>query len=495
MTAPGAPSPARTGRPVTGPDRTPVSGARLLFVTPEPPSATGGGLAMRAGSVLGALAGAGWEVHVLVVPVHGDRPDDGGPLVTRFAAAYDVLDLDGLAPGSRRQAALDVLGDPALRLALTATSPRPAPCRQLGGAVVRAVTDRALGMGREAGRSFDAVHVLRLYLAPVLDALLARPGRPQITLDVDEDDATVARQLHALGRAGARGGLVLADLPDPGEDAGDAPAYERLQRWYLPRVDRVAVASADEAGRLEVRSGLAPGTIVVVPNEVPAGAGTPGPEAQGTADVPAEPGSPGTGTGTSTGTGTTDLLLVGNFSWPPNADAAVVLCERVRPALADALGRPVTVALVGKDPPPEVRRLGGTAGVTVTGFVDDVGPYYAAAGVAAVPMRAGGGSRIKILEAMDRGVPVVTTEAGAAGLDAGSTPPPVVVARSVEAFVDGCRLVLDDAAWRARTVRAARLWVQGHHGPPAVATAMGALLGSPGRRLPRPAGRRGSDDG
>ena len=473
---------------MTGPDRTAVSGSRLLFVTPEPPSATGGGLAMRAGSVLGALAGAGWEVHVLVVPVHGDRPGGGGPLVTRFAAAYDVLDLDALAPESRRQAALDVLGDPALRLALTATSPRPAPCRQLGGAVVRAVTDRALGMGREAGVSFDAVHVLRLYLAPVLDALLARPDRPQITLDVDEDDASVAGQLHALGRAGARGGLVPADLPDPGEDAGDAPAYapayERLQRWYLPRVDRVAVASADEAGRLEARSGLATGTIVVVPNEVPA-TGT----STGT--------STGTGTGTGTGTApvTTDLLLVGNFSWPPNADAAVVLCDAVRPALADALGRPVTVALVGKDPPPEVRRLGGTAGVTVTGFVGDVGPYYAAAGVAAVPMRAGGGSRIKILEAMDRGVPVVTTEAGAAGLDAGSTPPPVVVARSVEAFVDGCRLVLDDAAWRARTVRAARRWVRDHHGPPAVATAMGALVGAPGRRPPRPAARRGSDDG
>ena len=479
---------------MTGPDRTPVSGSRLLFVTPEPPSATGGGLAMRAGSVLGALAGAGWEVHVLVVPVHGDRPGDGGPLVTRFAAAYDLLDLDALAPESRRQAALDVLGDPALRLALTATSPRPAPCRQLGGAVVRAVTDRALGMGREAGVSFDAVHVLRLYLAPVLDALLARPDRPQITLDVDEDDATVSRQLHALGRAGARGGLVPADLTDPGEDAAYAPAYERLQRWYLPRVDRVAVASADEAGRLEARAGLATGTIVVVPNEVPATA-----TATGTGTGTGTGTAPVTGTATAPAPVTTDLLLVGNFSWPPNADAAVVLCDAVRPALADALGRPVTVALVGKDPPPEVRRLGRTEGVTVTGFVGDVGPYYAAAGVAAVPMRAGGGSRIKILEAMDRGVPVVTTEAGAAGLDAGldagSTPPPIVVARSVEAFVDGCRLVLDDAAWRARTVRAARRRVRDHHGPPAVATAMGALVGAPGRRPPRPAARRGSDDG
>ena len=465
-----------------------MTAPHLLFLTPEPPSATGGGLAMRAGSTLRALAGAGWDVHVLVVPVHGERSDDGGPTVARFAASYRVLDLDGLAPGDRRQAALDVLGDPDLRRALTATSPRPEPCRRLGAGAVRAVTDLARGAAPAAGSPFDAVHVLRLYLAPLLDSLLARPDRPAITLDVDEDDATVVRQLDALALVGGEDDLAFPDQPaagsegdgdrgDGGEDAGatgDAPAYERLQRWYLPRVDRVAVASTVEARRLEERCGLTPGSIVVVPNEVPARSGPPAMSASGPDGQAARPGAPGPDASGA------DLLLVGNFSWPPNADAAAVLCDRIRPALAGALGRPVTVALVGKDPPPAVRQLGTAAGVSVTGLVDDVGPYYAAAGVAAVPMRAGGGSRIKLLEAMDRGVPVVTTTAGAAGLD-DTAEPPVAVAGSVPAFVDACRQALEDPSWRDRTVRHARRWVHDHHGPAAVAAAMDRLVVSPAR--------------
>jgi hypothetical protein len=438
---------------------------------------------MRAGSTLRALAGGGWDVHVVVVPVHGERSHDGGTTVARSAASYRVLDLDGLAPGDRRQAVLDVLGDPDLRLAMTATSPRPEPCRRLGAGAVRAVTDLALGAGPEAGGPFEAVHVLRLYLAPLVDVLLARPDHPPITLDVDEDDATVVRQLDALACRGGGDDLALPDRPGPdgrGPDGGgggadtddgaddgagtaeDAPAYERLQRWYLPRVDRVAVASAVEAQRLDERCGLAPGSMVAVPNEVPARSGPPAAAAPSPDPTAA------------------DLLLVGNFSWPPNADAAAVLCDRVRPALAGALGRPVTVALVGKDPPEAVRRLGRAPGVTVTGLVDDVGPYYAAAGVAAVPMRAGGGSRIKLLEAMDRGVPVVTTTAGAAGLD-GADGPPVAVADSVPAFVDACRRALSDPSWRDRTVGHAGRWVHDHHGPAAVAAAMDQLVASPAR--------------
>ncbi len=462
-----------------------MTAPRLLFLTPEPPSATGGGLAMRSGSTLRALAGAGWDVHVLVVPVHGERSGDGGSTVARFAAAYGTLDLDRLAPGSTRQAALDTLGDPDLRRSLGATSPRPGPCRRLGAGAVRAVTDLALGAPPAVGDRFDALHVLRLYLAPVLDALLARPDRPVITVDVDEDDATVARELDAL--AGGGGDLTLPGHQDlgagPGDavgagDAGeadvggDAPAYERLQRWYLPRVDRVAVASAGEARRLEERCGLPSGSIVVVPNEVPLRCSSPGTEAPGPGGHPA--------VGCGPAPVVTDLLLVGNFSWPPNADAAMVLCDRVRPALADTLGRPATVALVGKDPPPAVLRLGGTAGVRVTGYVDDVGPYYAAAGVAAVPMRAGGGSRIKLLEAMDLGVPVVTTDAGAAGLDAISQPP-VEVVGSVAGFAGACRTALVDPAWRDRRIRDARRWVHDHHGPVPVAGAMNQLVAPPER--------------
>src|SRR5213075_3095503 len=72
--------------------------------------------------------------------------------------------------------------------------------------------------------------------------------------------------------------------------------------------------------------------------------------------------------------------------------------------------------IVGRDPTPEVKRLGDLPGIEVTGTVDDVRPYYYDALMAVIPLRVGGGSRLKILEAMAASVPVVSTRLGAEGL-------------------------------------------------------------------------------
>ena len=71
---------------------------------------------------------------------------------------------------------------------------------------------------------------------------------------------------------------------------------------------------------------------------------------------------------------------------------------------------------MGANPPPAVVQLGNVEGVTVTGTVPDVRPYYHDALAAIVPLRTGGGTRLKILEAMAAGVPVVSTPLGAEGL-------------------------------------------------------------------------------
>ncbi len=109
------------------------------------------------------------------------------------------------------------------------------------------------------------------------------------------------------------------------------------------------------------------------------------------------------------------ILFVGTLSYRPCADAAVWLVQailpRVRRQIPDA-----ELWIVGKSPPPEVCALVGE-GVFVTGQVPDVTPYYARASVAVAPIRAGGGSRLKILEAMALGRPVVSTTIGAEGLD------------------------------------------------------------------------------
>ena len=73
--------------------------------------------------------------------------------------------------------------------------------------------------------------------------------------------------------------------------------------------------------------------------------------------------------------------------------------------------------IVGRNPAARVRELASIPGVEVTGTVSDVRPFYQQAVAAIVPLRVGGGSRLKILEAMAASVPVVSTRLGAEGLD------------------------------------------------------------------------------
>jgi sugar transferase (PEP-CTERM/EpsH1 system associated) len=110
------------------------------------------------------------------------------------------------------------------------------------------------------------------------------------------------------------------------------------------------------------------------------------------------------------------IVFVGSMDYHANVDGAVNFARDVWPSLHDR--RPELIfTIVGRDPAPEVRELLAIPGVEVTGTVDDVRPFYREALAAVVPLKVGGGSRLKILEAMAAGVPVVSTTLGAEGLD------------------------------------------------------------------------------
>jgi glycosyltransferase involved in cell wall biosynthesis len=108
--------------------------------------------------------------------------------------------------------------------------------------------------------------------------------------------------------------------------------------------------------------------------------------------------------------------FVGLLGWPPNADAATWLAAEIWPRVRRDLPE-ARLLLVGRDPAPAVRALDGASGIEVTGTVADVQPYLASARVGLAPLRAGGGSRLKILESLDAGRPVVATAKGAEGLE------------------------------------------------------------------------------
>jgi len=109
------------------------------------------------------------------------------------------------------------------------------------------------------------------------------------------------------------------------------------------------------------------------------------------------------------------ILYSGTLSWAPNVEAARYLAEQALPVVRK--GYPdATLRIVGRDPTPDVRALASLPGVDVLANVPDMKPHLAGAHLLAVPLEAGGGTRLKILEAFAAGLPVVSTPVGCEGL-------------------------------------------------------------------------------
>jgi sugar transferase (PEP-CTERM/EpsH1 system associated) len=110
------------------------------------------------------------------------------------------------------------------------------------------------------------------------------------------------------------------------------------------------------------------------------------------------------------------IVFTGSMDWLPNEDAIVHFCREILPRLRQAEPR-VSIAIVGRNPTPAVRRLAERdRGIEVTGRVDDVRPHVARGALSIVPLRVGGGTRLKIYESMAMGRAVVSTTVGAEGL-------------------------------------------------------------------------------
>lgn len=109
------------------------------------------------------------------------------------------------------------------------------------------------------------------------------------------------------------------------------------------------------------------------------------------------------------------LVFTGTMNYRPNADAAIQLVREILPRVREHLPE-ATVQICGMSPPRDVQALAGPA-VEVTGRVDDMRPCIAGAGVVVVPLRSGGGTRLKVLEALAMGRPLVSTTVGCEGLN------------------------------------------------------------------------------
>lgn len=419
--------------------------AAVLFITPVMPAPGGNGLAMRAGTTLDGLA-RDFDVHLFVVPV-----SDPSPRVTSFvtnrAVRAHVLDL--AAHVDTHAALIARVGDPMERLAQRLRYPRPWLARCCTESAFRTLSAWA------GGTAFSVVHIFRLHLAPFGTAVagdnIAR------VLDLDDDEVRTREamaELHA-----AAGNADAATL-----ERAEARTYCAFAKHWFPRFDVVltsAAADAERLGRLFPRTRFSALANGYSPAETPAGL-QPRPE-----DAPLR------------------ILFVGTLGYPPNTDAALFLCRDILPLLRDRTGGPVRIDLVGAGAPRELVRAARDAGAVMHGQVPALAPIYEAADVAAVPLRAGGGTRIKILEAFAHGVPVVSTAIGAEGLDlvAGRD---FLRADTPAGFAEACVSVAADPALAERLRDAGRVLLHDRYGAINVQRDLARIYDS----VRRPAGGR-----
>lgn len=334
----------------------------LLAVTSETPLPLNTGGHLRTYHLLRML-GTRFDVR-LVAPA--SRPAAGGDAATLAAA--------GITPCLVPVGARSVVRE-AVKVAIAAARREPYVLfgRHRRRAVAGTIRD-------EAQRRRPQV----IYLDH-LDSLVyaaAAPGVP-IVIDMHNVYSRLARRAAAEAPAALLRFYV----------AREAELIARMERRAVQVAHTIVAVSEDEARYF---SDLGAARVVVVPNGVDCAAY----------------GAPAVRSGPPT------MLYVGSLEWPPNASAARFLASEVLPLVHQSIPD-ARLVIVGKNPPPElIEQAARDSRLEITGLVADVTTYFSNAHVLAVPLEAGGGTRLKILEAFAAGLPVVSTPVGCEGIAA-----------------------------------------------------------------------------
>jgi sugar transferase (PEP-CTERM/EpsH1 system associated) len=339
---------------------------RVLFLTPQVPYPPQQGAALRNWGLISGLA-TRHEVEILSFLSPGQSLDQADPL--RAVCRIETVPLAVRTFRDRLRSMLTTRQpDMALRLASELYAQRLADW-----------------LARE---SFDVVHVGGIEMAPYLGVLEAARPRPLVVFDNLNCEYLLQQR------------AFLTDLRAPARWPGAAYSFvqwRRLRRYEAQvcrRADRVlAVSGADAAALRKLVLGL---DVAVVPNGVDTQVyrpETPIPKPQISKDA---------------------LVFTGTMDFRPNVDAVLwfarKVLSRVRVQVPEA-----HFLVVGQRPHRRLDELRGAPAVALTGWVEDARPYIAQAAVYVAPLRIGGGTRLKLLEAMAMGKPVVATRLGAEG--------------------------------------------------------------------------------
>jgi sugar transferase (PEP-CTERM/EpsH1 system associated) len=289
-----------------------------------------------------------------------------------------------------------------------------------------------------AKRSYDLVQVEGLEMAPyglMALSLVEAAAKPPLVL-YDAHNAEHTLQYSAL----------RADMASPTrwpQAVYSLIQWQRLRRYEREvccRCQAVLAVSDKDAAALRL---LVPGLRArVVPNGVDtAYFGYRPPPKQGKRREPC-------------------LIFTGTMDYRPNVDAVVWFCRRILPTIRRQVPQ-AHLLVVGRDPAPAIRRLASPS-VTITGRVGDIRPYLSQGAVFVAPLRMGSGTRLKVLEAMASGLPVVSTSMGIEGIAA--TPgEEALVADTPPEFAAAVVELLTNLPLAQKLASRARLLVEGRY--------------------------------
>lgn len=264
-----------------------------------------------------------------------------------------------------------------------------------------------------AAREFDVIHVFRLTTVPFARPYFTKSEtRPRRYLDLDDIDSKTHRRIAALYRIA--GNSVMAERED-----AQSKRMELLEIASFRMFDRVYVCSEQDQRELKERCRA---EVRVLKNAVR----LPEPIS------PAEP------------KGIFRFLFLGTLGYYPNEDAVRYFCTEVLTVIQKQASMPVSLEIVGGGQPEGLAELNDDI-VHLIGEVPHVREWYERCHAVIVPIRAAGGTRIKILEAFSYGRPVITTSIGAEGLEVVNGTH-VLVADSAEEFAAACLRVMSDPA-------------------------------------------------
>jgi glycosyltransferase involved in cell wall biosynthesis len=168
------------------------------------------------------------------------------------------------------------------------------------------------------------------------------------------------------------------------------------------------------------------------------------------------------------------LVFIGTTHVDANRDGLRYFMNEIHPLLVDELPD-VAVSIVGGAPPAEIRAYAERPNVTVTGYVKDVRDYMARADALIVPLRSGGGTRLKILEGLSFGVPTISTTVGAEGLDL-EPGRHIMIGDTAADFARAALAVLTDGSLRRHLSEQGRQFVAERYDWPVVGSRLRDIL-------------------